>query len=131
MYLTYNDYSDLGGTLDVDEEIYARFELKARRLMDRATRGRLASESPVRDCVKYCMLELIDAMYADEAFTAAYAGRDIASMSNDGVSVSFAAGSQNSAAQDTHARYLAKIRAWLDGETTSSGVSLLYAGVDA
>lgn len=129
MYLTYDEYEEMGGTMD--EDVFDRFEMKARRLIDRATRGRIISETPVRDCVKYCAYELVAAMYADESLAGIAAGRDIAAVSNDGVSVSFATGNAENAATAANARYFAAIRAWLDGETTASGVHLLYAGVGA
>ena len=75
-------------------------------------------------------VELIDAIHADESMGSMSAGREISSMSNDGVSVSFAA-SGASATMAASARYMAIIHDWLDGETTEAGVHLLYAGCDA
>lgn len=130
MYLEYAQYENMGGTLD--ETAYARYELKARRLIDRATHSRIAQETPVRDSVKYCMFELINTMYAQESMDAISAGREISAMSNDGVSISFAGtNTSESGVQMSVSRYLRTVRMWLDGENTSDGVPLLYAGVDA
>ena len=78
----------------------------------------------------HALPELRAAIQADENMGSMSAGREISSMSNDGVSVSFAA-SGASAAMAASARYMAIIHGWLDGETTEAGVHLLYAGCDA
>ena len=119
MYLDYGDYAQMGGELEPD--VYERLAAKADRLIDRATHARLKAQASVPMCVKYCIMELIDAIQADES---------MGSMSNDGVSVSFAS-SGASAAMAASARYMAIIHGWLDGETTEAGVHLLYAGCDA
>lgn len=127
MYLSYDEYADIGGT--ADKNSFVRMEVKARRIIDRATRNRLTAETPVRSCVKYCMYELIGAIASEDDLGGIAAGREIASMSNDGVSVSFVSGSGGAAS--AQARYTGIVRAWLEGESTASGIHLLYAGVDA
>ena len=122
MYLDYDSYAQMGGELEPD--VYERLAAKAERLIDRATHARLKAESTVPMSVKYCIMELIDAIQADESMGSMSAGREISSMSNDGVSVSFAA-------MAASARYMEIIRGWLDGETTEAGVHRLYAGCDA
>ena len=122
MYLDYGSYAQMGGELEPD--VYERLAAKAERLIDRATHARLKAVSTVPMCVKYCIMELIDAIHADESMGSMSAGREISSMSNDGVSVSFTA-------MAASARYMEIIRQWLDGETTEAGVHLLYAGCDA
>ena len=89
MYLDYDSYAQMGGELDPD--VYERLTAKAERLIDRATHARLKAQASVPMCVKYCIMELIDAIQADESMGSMSAGREISSMSNDGVSVSFAA----------------------------------------
>ena len=120
MYLDDDSYAQIGGELDPD--VYERLAAKAERLIDRATHARLKAQANVPDGVKYCIMELINAIQADESMGGA--GREISSMSNDGVSVSFAA-------MAASARYMEIIRSWLDGETTEAGVHLMYAGCDA
>lgn len=110
------------------ESAFPRLEAKARAQLNRMTFGRIVGEEPVRENVKYCMFDLIGAMEAEESMGSIAAGREIASMSNDGVSVSFAsAGSGN--AKSGAARYAAIARGWLADETTACGLPLLYAGV--
>lgn len=124
-YLDYDTYTDMGGS--AHEASFARLELKARQVINHATHFRIANEEPVREAVRMCMFELIEAQSAAEQ-AGGMPGRDVAAMSNDGVSVTFA----NSASGDSGAKQRAAIiTAWLAGEATADGVSLLYAGVDA
>lgn len=125
MYLKYDEYTAMGGTMDA--ALFPRFEMKARMLIDMLTRRRLEGEDPVRESVKYCMYELIQMMHGDEA--SGCGGREITGVSNDGVSISYAAG--QSSTGGGMQRYVNYIRTWLSGETTAEGVSVLYAGVDA
>ena len=127
-YITINDYVDLSGCAS-EPDNFELLETRARQLIDRATHGRVRSESPVREPVKMAMSELISAIYADRLSDAEHGGREVSAVSNDGVSVSYVSGSQKDSSRMT--RYSAIIRMWLDPEVTASGVPLLYAGVDA
>lgn len=122
-YLTQDEFEEYGGVQGIGEEIFAKHELKARRLIDRMTHNRLQNEKTVRESVKMCMVELVGAMAAEEADGGA-GSREIASMSNDGVSVTFRQDSGGSG----H-RHALIVRSWLDGETAENGVNILYAGV--
>lgn len=126
MYLTYEEYAGMGG--GAPESAYPRLEAKARAQLNRLTFGRICGEEPVRENVKYCMFDLIGAIEAEDAMGSIAAGREIASMSNDGVSVSFASSGSGSA-RASAARYAAIARSWLANETTACGIPLLYAGV--
>ena len=125
-HLTYTEYLGLGGT--ASETDFALLEARAHRLVDTLTHGRLAGETPLRLNVRFCLVQLICAMAADDAMTGG-TGRGIASMSNDGVSVAYTAASA-SGGDDARARYAGIVRDWLSGEATDCG-TLLYAGVDA
>lgn len=127
MYLTYSEYTEMGGSMD--KHAFNRLEAKARAHLDRVTFGRLKNVESVSDSVKYCMYDLLTAVQADESNSAAAMGREIASMSNDGVSVSFVSGSGTGGAKAASARYAAIAKAWLANEVTACGVPLLYAGV--
>lgn len=128
MYLDFNTFAKMGGDSTLAEQ-YNRLEFKARRLIDQMTHDRLAEEAPVRDSVRYCMFELISAIASDEQI-AGLGGREIASMSNDGISATYVTGSEKDS-NITGRRYARIIKQWLAGETTASGINLLYAGVDA
>lgn len=110
------------------QSAYPRLEAKARAQLNRLTFGRICGEDPVRENVKYCMFDLISAVEAKEGMGGMAVGREIAAMSNDGVSVSFAASGSGSAGASA-ARYAAIARSWLANETTACGIPLLYAGV--
>lgn len=127
MYLTYDEYEDMGGSMDA--ALFPRFELKARKRIDAMTFGRLQCESDVRECVKNCMFELVQAMHEDET-NVGFSGREISSMSNDGISVTYASGNSQTGMQNgSGARYAGIVRAWLTGETDACGNNILYAGV--
>lgn len=128
MYLDFNTFAKMGGDNSLAEQ-YSRLEFKARRLIDQMTHDRLAGETPVRDSVKYCMFELISAITSDEQI-AGLGGREIASMSNDGISATYVTGSDTDS-NIIGKRYARIIRQWLAGETTACGINILYAGVDA
>lgn len=124
-HLTYAVYTGMGGA--VPEAAFPMLEARAHRLVDTLTHGRLAAETPLRACVQYCLVQLIDAMAADAAVSAGM-GREVASMSNDGVTVTFASGGATQT--PTAARNARIVREWLDGEVSDRGVLLLYAGVE-
>lgn len=121
MYLTYDDYVGMGG--GASESAFPRLEYKARAHIDRLTFQRLKHVESISDAVKYCMFDLINAVEAEEANGAAAFGREIAAMSNDGVSISFATSGKVSS------RYAAIVRTWLAMETDANGVPLMYPGV--
>lgn len=124
MYLTYDEYLDMGGK-EIDEEVFDRYNARTNATITRMTHGRILNESPVRNSVKYAAYDLVTAFLADESLGAIAAGREIAAMSNDGVSMTFASGASSSV------RYAGIVREWLGAEATSNGVPLLYVGVDA
>lgn len=82
VYLTYSEYSELGGEA-VDAFAYTKAERNARRKLDYFTQDRLKNATTITDDVKECMAELIDKMAEMEE------GEKVSSFSHDGVSVSF------------------------------------------
>jgi hypothetical protein len=127
MYLTYDEYLDMGGA-EIEEEVFNRHIARANATITRMTHGRILNESPVRESVKCAAFELANAIHADSQVGAV--GREIASMSNDGVGVSFVTGSQSGAAASAH-RHAAIVREYLEFERDANGTLLLYVGVDA
>lgn len=126
MYLDYDEFLSMGGNATITDAQYVRLSMWADRIIDRMTHQRIAGESPVRKSVKYCAFDLIHAQYGDE-MTAGQTGREVASVSNDGVSVTFA--DAQTLPGSVSMRHANIVRRWLDGEVTAQGVSLLYAGV--
>lgn len=129
MYLSLDEFEELGGATGIEDEIFARLEAKARAQLDRLTFGRLKHETDVRENVKYCMVDLVNAIHADESAGAIATGREIASMSNDGVSISFSAGSASGGSRGISARYAGIVRSWMLNETDAHGLPLMYPGV--
>jgi hypothetical protein len=126
MYLTYDDYVGMGGNIDVLD--FNRHMARANATITRMTHGRILNESPVRESVKYAAYDLVNAIYADAQ--AGANGREIASVSNDGVSISFV-GENLSGAAAAAQRYAMIVRSYLEYESDANGTLLLYAGVDA
>lgn len=120
-YLTYSEYIEMGGALNV--AAFLMQEFRARQLVDQLTHNRIRGETPVREAVKYAMRALIDAQAASDA----HDGRVVASESNDGLSRSYTVNGPG----DAHARRVDIVCEYLANEVTAAGVPLLYAGVDA
>ena len=80
MYLTYEEYSSLGGK--APESDFQRLELLAEKRLNYWTMDRIAEPD---DDIRLCMTLIIDAESAEQS-----GEHDVSSFSNDGVSVSFA-----------------------------------------
>ena len=118
MYLSYVDYGNMGGELE--ETAFERLALRAQKYVDRLTHGRLQKDTDVRRCVQLAMWALIGAMQESDE----HGGRSVEQMSNDNVSVRYAAVADER-------RYAQIVREYLAGEVNDAGTELLYAGVDA
>ena len=126
-YLSFYEYKNMGGTI-TDVLVFERYLSRTSAIITRMTHGRVLNESPVRPAVKNAAFDLINVIHADTQNGAD--GREIASMTNDGMSVSYIPGASNAAAA-TAQRYGSIVRQYLDWETDANGTPLLYAGVDA
>lgn len=80
VYLTYEQYRDLGGK--ADEMAFPRLEQLARKKLDYWTQNRITAPS---DDVRLCMLLIIEKL--EEIYSGA---QDVSSFSNDGITVSLA-----------------------------------------
>lgn len=58
MYLTFEEYKDMGGTLS--EGAYSRFERKAEYYLDYWTLDRIKNFEEIPECVKDAMFEVIE-----------------------------------------------------------------------
>ncbi len=125
MFLEETEYGQYGGTLENIERFDA-LEYQARAFVNRLTFNRIRDETPVREAVKRLTAALIDVLHQEaEAVGAREMG--VASVSNDGVSVSYADPAALSG--QANARCLALARAYLTGETDAAGIPLLYRGM--
>lgn len=113
MYLTYNEYVNMGGGLN--ESAFTALEFRARRAIDIETSRRLVNHSRYSETVKRCVFELIGAYENEDNLC-------IKNASNDGVSVTYADTDINSITNNLIYEYLA-------GEKNLKGLHLLYLGV--
>lgn len=128
MYLTFEEYTQRGGTLD--EAAYTPLEQRAEMLLNLTTHNRVKAESPTRESVKGAIFALVYTL-AQEAANADNAKIGVSSISNDGVSVTYANRASidrywKARARDVLAGYLADEIVLIDGHA----VPLLYAGVE-
>lgn len=140
MYLTYDEYLTMGGTMDAamfnKYEYLAERELDARTMtVDSVRKLEVAFPTKERDveAVKRCMVAVCDRLYVldDAGDEDAFYQRPIASMSSGSESVSFAASAADKARSsvDDRAVYLTSaIKRYLAGVQDKNGVNLLYGG---
>jgi hypothetical protein len=136
-YLTYDEYTEVGGTLDETEFNYYAYE--AESYIDWYTFNRLHNMTEIPDAVKRCevfLIRLIQERLAalgiskvDSSGNADNSLKSILSQSNDGVSVSYnslgardAIGGLSNEIKQTIDRFLA-------GVTNELGRKLLYRGL--
>lgn len=80
MYITYDEYKQLGG--EVEETAFPLLEIKARKKLDYWTQNRITETN---DDIKLCMYTIINCINDEETGES-----DVTSFSNDGISVSYA-----------------------------------------
>ena len=136
MYLTYEEYTTMGGTLE--ETAYGEFEFEARAVIDWYTFCRLQTEETYPEAVKRCMYKLIglirdrqQAMVVGSQSVDGSVQAGITNESNDGVSTSYNTMSAKDAAESIQKELETTIRMYLQGVKNSLGHKLLYRGVYA
>lgn len=134
MYLTYDEYTEYGGTLE--ETAFEELEFEARAQIDWWTFNRLQNEETYPEAVKRCMFKLIklleDKQKAMAIIPIAEDGSvkaGIASESNDGVSTSYNTLSARDAVEALQKEFKDTIQMYLNGVKNSLGRRLLYRGV--
>ena len=132
MYLTYEEYKSMGGT--IDEIPFADFEFQAEAQVNYATFGRLKRDNVIPNEVKRLMKYLVDLMEKKGAAFSLGKGSDstptyITSQSNDGVSISYNGLAPSDLIELCKADFLNAIRSYLDGVTNEAGHKLLYRGL--
>ena len=85
-YLTYEEYTSLGGTLE--ETPFNVLEYEARKQVDLRTQNRIKGQSEIPEEVKLCVYHLIDKIDSYNK-TAESAESNISSESIDGYSISY------------------------------------------
>lgn len=132
MYLTFDDYRNMGGTLD--EASFKKYEFQAEAQINHATFGRLKGETSIPDEVRHLTLYLVELMEKKAAAFSLGRGNDsaptyITSQSNDGVSVSYNGLAPSDLIELCKADVLNAIRSYLEGVTNAAGRKLLYRGL--
>ena len=113
MYLAYNEYTEMGGTLN--NAAFSRLEFKARKLIDQRTFGRLKGLAEQSETVKKLVFELMAVEEKEQNGV-------LQSVSNDGYSETYAV-------VNNEQKSTCLIAAYLSQEKTADGTPLLYCGV--
>lgn len=135
MYLTYDEYIDMGGA-EIEETAFQQIEFEARSVVDWWTFNRLQKEETYPEAVKRCVFRLVQlindkqkAMIIDSQSFDGAVKAGIASESNDGVSTSYNTLSAKEAVDALQKEVESTIRMYLSGVKNSLGYLLLYRGV--
>lgn len=135
MYLTYEEYLNMGGTLD--ETTFNDYCFEAEAKVNWYTFNRLKNNSTYPEEVKRCIYRLLTLIQDMEKATADGAGTldgvgvtaGIASQSNDGVSVSYNTLSAKDMLDTAEAQVQSTIRQYLSYVTNELGKKVLYRGM--
>ena len=134
MYLTYEEYQNMGGTLD--QTTFNDLEFEARCKVDYWTFGRLKKEEVLPEELQRCMYRLIKLITeAQQASSIDGQGGEsgsvagIGSMSNDGVSISYNVLNAKDAVELASKEMDDCIRQYLADVKNSLGQKVLYRGL--
>lgn len=136
-YLTYAEYTEVGGTLDETEFNYYAYE--AESYIDWYTFNRLHNTTNIPDAVKRCevylikfiqeRLSVLGVTMGDDSGNANNPIMSVMSQSNDGVSVSYGSMSAKDANASLYKEVEQTIQRQLAGVTNELGRKLLYRGL--
>lgn len=137
MYLTYEEYQNMGGTLD--ETTFNDFEFEAETYVDWYTFNRLQNVTEYPEKVKKCMYHIIklakmkyDTLSSSSVSgdgTSNTVGAKVTSQSNDGVSISYSVLSADTVYSNSKDEIKNIIYRYLVGVKDSLGRNLLYRGL--
>ena len=136
MYLTYDDYQNMGGTLD--ETTFESLEFEASAYIDYVTFNRLENETVIPEKVQRCVYYIIGLL--EQKLNAMQSvpvnggnsqggGLGITSQSNDGVSVSYNVMSAKDVLTSCQDEIENAVKTYLQGVTNTLGRKLLYRGL--
>lgn len=124
-YLTYQEYTDYGGTLP--QPSFVQYEFRCRKRIDYLTDSRVQAMEEVPEAVKLCMFSLIS--LEDSVGAEAQAKNTVTSYNTDGYSESYG-GRVISSPDDAEKAMNRTVKTLLYGEVDDFGVPLLYRGLD-
>lgn len=133
MYLTYEEYLNMGGTLD--EAAFDNYLIDSEMLIDWYTFNRLHEETEIPERVKQCVFKLIS--LAGMKSKSLVLGREVdgtgnasvSAQSNDGVSISYNTLSASQALDLIKLESGQIVKQYLNGVVNSVGRKLLYRGI--
>ena len=137
-YLTYDEYSDMGGTLD--ETLFNTLLLDAQGYIDWYTFNRLWKEEwrteDIMERVKICVYQLIGLVAAKSNLITPSSSKgginvtaQISSQSNDGVSTTYGVFSAEMLYEKAGKEITSCVNRYLTGVVNSAGRQLLYRGL--
>ncbi len=136
MYITFDEYVNMGGDSELEETAFENLEAEARAIIDWWTFSRLQKETEYPEAVKRCMFKVITlcdakqkAMIVDAQDSEGNIQAGIASESNDGVSTSYNTLSAKDAVDTFQKTIESTIYMYLQGVRDSLGHKLLYRGI--
>ena len=139
MYLTYEQYTGMGGTLD--STTFSNYEYEAEATLNWYTFDRLKDWESYPEAVLRCMVKLIELAKLEAELFFAVSGSNtaggtasIASQSNDGVSISYntisASEAFNALQSKNHGNTVEMtVKRYLSGLKDSKGRNILYRGI--
>lgn len=138
MYLTYEQYTNMGGTLS--EAVFLDCEMEAEMLVNWYTFDRLKNDTEFSEDVAKCMYMLIKYVALqsgldgtggsdDGSGSSSSSGGTVASYSNDGVSVSYNVLSAQELMDNSKSKIANIIKMGLQGVVNSLGRKVLYRGL--
>lgn len=132
MYLTYEEYQNMGGTLD--ETTFNDLEFEAEALVNWYTFNRLKKDTTFPEELKRLMKYLINNAQANpvSSVTSNVVGASksvVSSQSNDGVSVSYNVLSAKDTMEALKASSAEAVQRYLQGVMNEAGQLLLYRGI--
>ena len=126
-YLTYDEYMEIGGTLD--ETPFNILEFEAQKEIDKYTFGRLKDLNEQINEVKMCVYALMSILNTYSSMNNAQA-KGLTSESIDGYSVSYGQASE-SIVKSKNENVKSIIKTYLSDCKLDNGTPYLYVGADA
>lgn len=123
-YLTYDEYMELGGTLD--ETPFAILELEARQSINKYTFGRLKGLETQVNEVKVCEFKLINLLETYSSYESQ--NKSIASENTDGYSITYNATTEDVSKAKTN-EIKSIVETYLAECKLEDGTPYLYKGV--
>lgn len=140
MYLTYEEYTEMGGTLE--QAAFTDLEYEARSYVDWITFSRIKKmiargatiPSEVKECMYHVIRLALDKMMAlqvpaEDGSSAIAVAAGIASQSNDGVSISYNTLSAKDLLESSEKELTQAIQRYLQEVRDDLGHRLLYRGL--